>query len=105
MNDIISVANISRGLINQNVMKINDIIGTISSLNDTVENIEQQLVPLFTTRRFHFLHLEFLIHNSRVQVLIKLFQNHITLIGQYLDVHSTGKLIPVLMDHTILEKN
>ena len=34
LNDIISVTNISRGLINQNVMKINDIIGTISSLND-----------------------------------------------------------------------
>ena len=41
LNDIISVANISRGLINQNIMKINDIIGTISSLNDTIGNIEQ----------------------------------------------------------------
>ena len=40
-------------------MKINDIIGTISSLNDTIRNIEQQLVPLFTARRFLFLHLEF----------------------------------------------
>ena len=65
LNDIISVANISRGLINQNIMKINDIIGTISSLNDTIVNIEQQLVPLFTARRFIFLHLEFLIHPPR----------------------------------------
>ena len=41
LNDIISVANISRGLINRNIMKINDIIGTISSLNDTIENIKK----------------------------------------------------------------
>ena len=98
LNDIISVANISRGLINQNIMKINDIIGTISSLNGTIGNIEQHLVPLFTARRFLFLHLEFLIHHSRVQELIKQLQNDITLIRQYLDVHCTGKLTPVLVD-------
>ena len=85
LNDIISVANISRGLINQNIMKINDIIGTISSLNDTIGNIEQQLVSLFTARRFLLLHLEFLIHHYRLQELIKQFQNDITLIRQYLD--------------------
>ena len=45
LNDIISVANISRGLINQNIIKVNDIIDTISSLNDTIGNVEQQLVP------------------------------------------------------------
>ena len=104
LNDIISVANISRGLINQNIMKINDIIGTISSLNDTIENTEQQLVPLFTARRFLFLQLDFLIHHSRVQELIKQLQNDITLIRQYLDVHSTGKLTPVLVDSHHLRK-
>ena len=57
LNDIISVANISRCLINQNILKINDIIGTLSNLNDTIGNIEKQLVPLFTARRFIFLHL------------------------------------------------
>ena len=40
LNDIISVANISRGMINQNIVKINNIIGTISSLNKTIENIK-----------------------------------------------------------------
>ena len=98
MNDIISVANISRGLINQNILKIKDIIGTISNLNETIGNTEQQLIPLFTTRRFIFLHIEFLIHHSRVQELIKQLQNDITLIRQCLDVHSTGKLTPVLVD-------
>ena len=104
LNDIISAANISRGLINQNLMKINDIIGTISSLNDPIGNIEQPLVPLSTARRFLFLHLEFLIHYSRVQELIKQLENDITLIRQYLDVHSTGTLTPVLVDPHHLRK-
>ena len=85
-------------------MKINDIIVTISSLNDTIGNKEQQLVPPFTARRFLFPHLEFLIHHSRVQELIKQLQNDITLIRQYLDVHSTGKLTPVLVDPHHLRK-
>ena len=85
-------------------MKINDIIGTISNLNDTTGNIEQQLVSLFTARTFTSLHLEFLIHHSRVQELIKQLQNDITLIRQYLDVHSTGKLTPVLVDPHHLRK-
>ena len=63
------------------------------------------MVPLFTARRFLFLHLEFLIHHSRVQELVKQLQNDITLIRQYLDVHSTGKLTPVLMDpHHVRKK-
>ena len=105
LNDIISVANISRGLINQNIMKINDIIGTISSLNDTIGNIEQQLVPLFTARRFLFLHLEFLIPHSRVQELIKQLQNDITLIRQYLDSTAQENRHLSWWIHTILGKN
>ena len=85
-------------------MKINDIIGTILNLNETIKNIKKLLVPLFTTRRFLFLHLEFLIHHSRVQELIKQFQSDVTLIGQYLHVHSTGKLTPVLVDPTQLRR-
>ena len=104
-NDIISVANIARDLINQNIMNINDIIGTISSLNETTENIKQQLVPLFTARRFLLLHLNFLIHHSRVHELMKQLQNVTTLIRQYLDVNSTGKLTPVLMDTHHLRKD
>ena len=58
---------------------------------------KQQLVPVFTARRFLFLHLEFLIHHSRVQELIKQLQNVITLITECLDVNSTGKLMPVFV--------
>ena len=51
LNDVISIANISRGFINVNIMKINQIISTISFLNDTVNSIMNQLKPLFTARR------------------------------------------------------
>ena len=52
LNDVISIANISRGLINANIMKINQIISTISFLNNTMDSIMNQLKTLFTTRRF-----------------------------------------------------
>ena len=105
LNDIISVANISRGLINQNIMKINDIIGTISSLNDTIGNIEQQLVPLFTAEEILFPTPR--IFDSTIpgyKKLIKQLQNDMTLIRQCLDVHRTGKLTPVLVDPHHLRK-
>ena len=35
LNDVISIANIVRGLINENILKINQIISTITFLNDT----------------------------------------------------------------------
>ena len=61
LNDVISIANISRGLINVNILKINQIISTISFLNDTMDSIMNQLKPLFTARRFLLLHTESLI--------------------------------------------
>ena len=39
LNDVISIANITSGLINANIMKINQIISTISFLNDTMDSI------------------------------------------------------------------
>ena len=46
LNYVISTANISRGLINANIMKINQIISTISFLNDTMDSIMNQLKTL-----------------------------------------------------------
>ena len=43
LNDVISIANISRGLINANIMKVNHIISTISFLNDMMDSIINQL--------------------------------------------------------------
>ena len=43
LNDVISIANISRGLINKNIMKINQIINTITFINNTIDSIMNQL--------------------------------------------------------------
>ena len=37
--DVISITNISRGLINANIMKTNQIISTINFINDTMDSI------------------------------------------------------------------
>ena len=42
LNDVISIANISRGLINANIMKINQIISTNTFINDTMDSIMYQ---------------------------------------------------------------
>ena len=43
LNHIISITNVSRGLINENIMKINEIIGTISFLNETIDGLAEKL--------------------------------------------------------------
>ena len=68
LNDVISIANISKGLINENILKINQVISTITFLNDTVDSIMNQLRPLFSVRRFLLLHTEMLIHHARYQI-------------------------------------
>ena len=43
LNDVISIDNILRGLINENILKINQIISTISFLNDMMDSIMNSL--------------------------------------------------------------
>ena len=43
LNDIISITNVSRGLINENIRKINEIIDTISFLNETIDSLAENL--------------------------------------------------------------
>ena len=43
LNDVISIANISRSLINANIMKINQIVSTITFINDTIDSKMNQL--------------------------------------------------------------
>ena len=52
LNHVISIANISRGLNNENILKINQIISTITFLNNMMASIMNQLRPLFSDRRF-----------------------------------------------------
>ena len=69
LNDIISITNVSRGLINENIKKISNIIDTIISLNKTLRLIEGQLGPLYTARRFMYMHTEFISHHTRIRMV------------------------------------
>ena len=56
LNDIISIANISRGPVNENVVRINQLVSTITFINVTMDSIMNQLRLLFSARRFLLLH-------------------------------------------------
>ena len=47
LNNVISIANILRGFISENVLKINQIISTVTFLNHTMDIIMNQLRPYF----------------------------------------------------------
>ena len=102
LNDIITITNVSRGLINENINKINNIIDMIISLNQTIHYIRGQLQPLYTARRFMFMHIEFLIHHTRIRTITKQMTNDIELIRSYLSTFTTGKLTPQMIDPTHL---
>ena len=65
LNDIISITNVSRGLINENIKKINNIVDTIISLNQTIRIIVGHLEPLYVARKFTFMHTELISHHTR----------------------------------------
>ena len=98
LNDVISIANILRGLINENILKINQFISTITFLNDTMDSIMNQLRPLFSARRFLLLQTEMLIHHARTRSLLAQMQTDTTQIKEYLKIHITGKLTPSIID-------
>ena len=104
LNDIITITNVSRGLVNENIKKINNIIDTIISLNQTIHYIRGQLQPLYTARRFMFMHTEFMIHHTRVRTITRQMTNDIELIRSYLSTFTSGKLTPQMIDPTHLRQ-
>ena len=68
--NIISIANILRGLINENILRIKQIVSTITFINDTIDSIMNQLRPLFSAKRFLLLLTKMLIHHSRNRTLL-----------------------------------
>ena len=98
LNDVISIANILRGLINENILKINQIISTVTFLNGVMDSTMNQLGPSFSARRFLFLHNETLIHHARIRSLLAQMQTDTTQIKEYLKFHITGKLTPSITD-------
>ena len=104
LNDIISITHVLRGLINENIMKINEIIDTISFLNETIDSLTEKLKPLYVTRRFYLLHTEAQIHHFRIRTLIRQISKDIDLIKEYLNIHSTGGITPTIIDHIHLKQ-
>ena len=98
LNDVISIANIFRGLINENIRKINQIISAITFINDAMDSIMNQVRPLFLARRFLLLHTESLIHHSRIRSLLGQMKTDTAQIKTYLKIHIIGKLTPSLTD-------
>ena len=97
LDEIVTITNISRGLINENRLKIDIIIDTIVSINETILNIKTHIQTLFTARRGLLLHSEFMIHHARIRYL-KQMQHDMTLIREYLYIHSTGSLNQNIID-------
>ena len=104
LNDIISIMNVSRGLTNENIKKINNIIDTIISLNKTLRLIEGQLGPLYTARRFMFMHTEFISHYTRIRMVTRQITDDINLIRSYLSTFTTGKITPQIIDQKHLRQ-
>ena len=95
LDEIVTITNISRGLINENRLKIDMIIDTILSINDTILNIKEHIETLFTARKLLLLHSEFMIHHTRIRHLLK---HDKTLIREYLNIYSSGRLNPNSID-------
>ena len=50
LNEVITITNISRGLIHENRLTINNLIDSVEFLNETLANIHEDIEPLFVTR-------------------------------------------------------
>ena len=91
LNDVISITNVSRGLINENIKKINNIVDTIINLNQTIKHIAGQFEPLSTARKFMFMHTEFISHHTRIRMVTRQIADDIESIRSYLSTFTTGK--------------
>ena len=97
LNDVISITNVSRGLINENIKKINNIVDTIINLNQTIKHIVGQLEPLYTARKFMFMHTEFISHHTRIRMVTRQIADDIESIRSYLSTFTTGKITPQII--------
>ena len=67
-------------------------------LNDMMDSIMNQLIPLFSAGRFLLLHTEMLIHHTRIRSLLGQMQADTAQIREYLKIHITSKLTPSITD-------
>ena len=68
LNDIVSITNVSRTLINENRLLINGMIDTVITLNTILKEIQSDLFILLTTRKLLLTHAETLIHSHRLSI-------------------------------------
>ena len=104
LEDVISVTNISRQLINENRLKINQILSTIYGINETISSIQEELISFFTARKFLIVQMR---PHSTMQELchyLNTFKNDLGLIRQYMSIHATNKLTPNIIDTTHLRQ-
>ena len=80
LNEILTITNISRGLINENRTKVNIIRDTLLGINETIISIEAHIKDLFSAKIFFLLNSESMIHHTRLRMLLKQMQHDIILI-------------------------
>ena len=104
LNEIVTITNISRGLIAENRLKINNMINSITILNGTLKNIAEQLEPLMMARNFQIAHTEVLLHTHRLKTAVSNIENDVEHLTLYLDTLSSGKLNPSIINPIQLRK-
>ena len=104
LEDVVSGTNVSRGLINENRLKVNQIVSTIFGINETISNIQEQLFALFTARTFLIVQTEASLHHARIRSLLKQLENDSGLIRQYMSIHATNKPTLNIIDPTHLRQ-
>ena len=104
LNEIVTITNISRVLIDENRAERNMIINTPLGINETIINIESHIKDLFSAKIFFCLNSQAMIHHSRLRTLLKQMKLDTILIREYLNIHSTGKLTPNIIDPVHLRR-
>lgn len=104
LNDIVTITNVSRSLINENRLLINGMIQTVITLNSTLKEIQHDLFLLLTTRKFLLTHAETLIHSHRLNIAVNKLVDDIKIVEQYMTMFSSGELNPNLISPEMLIK-
>ena len=104
LKEVITITNISRGLIHGNRLTINNLIDSVEFLNETLLNIHEDIEPLFVTRRFLLVYGEVQIHCHRLKASINKINDDVNHLGVYLNGLSADRLNPDDVDSIHLSK-
>ena len=84
LNDIVSISNVSRTLINENRQKINGMIKNIESIYENLEDVRKDIQFLFHSRKFMLIFSEVQIHLNRLRTSADILKSDINRFAQYL---------------------